>query len=500
MTPQVQWSIGAGLALAGWLATRIVARAGRPRPFSLALDMAVPALGFVAFSVITARPIFAGMLIFALIGGLAFADYAKRLALREPVLFCDMSELVELFRHPQLYLPYAGTGRIIAGALAAVAAVGLLIWLEPPAFRWMPGDAILAMALIAMAILAPATVLLRPAGRAMTRFAPSGEPARDAAKFGAMATLLIHGVIARAERASRRAALKPTAMFATGPGDGPPVVMVQSESFFDARRLGAMIAPDLLPAFDAACAQGLSGRLATPAWGANTVRTEFEAITGHAGPRLGFDRFNPYHAFVRQPVSSLAWALKARGYKTICLHPYDRRFYARDKVMENLGFDIFLGQEAFPPAEPGAYITDAQLAEVMTRTLEQEGRGVFIFAITMENHGPWPARDGMADPAPSLADIAEGASLKRYAQTLRGADAMIGVLRPALGPDGLLAFYGDHLPSLPKAFDALGFTQETTDYFVVRADRPDGRVADLAAHDLPSAIISALDAPARDLS
>lgn len=74
------------------------------------------------------------------------------------------------------------------------------------------------------------------------------------------------------------------------------------------------IADDLLPAFDHCCRSGVQyGRLAVPCWGANTTRAEFVALTGVEQAALGFDRFNSYHAFARNPLPSLAWCLRRAG-------------------------------------------------------------------------------------------------------------------------------------------------------------------------------------------
>lgn len=471
-----QWLAGLCLTLSGWLATRIVART-RGANIAFVFDGLIPVAMWFMVCGLTARPVFSGVIVFALMVGLAFADAVKRVILREPVLWCDMSELIELVRHPRLYLPYAGAGRIVGGFLALSAAAAILFWLEAPAF-FLDGWGIARAGLVAAGvILLPATLLLQPFAAMMRAFRPSGDPEEDTARFGSVATLLIYGLIARAERAQRRASLRPPPTPpAPDRGDSPPVVVVQSESFFDVRRLGKSLFPRALLTFEKAGKSGVSGRFATPAWGANTVRTEFEAITGIDSSRLGFDRFNPYHAFVRQPVSSLAWVMKARGYRTVCLHPYDRTFYSRHRVMKHLGFDLFVGQEVFERPPDGSYIADAVLTERIEAMLGKERQKLFIFAITMENHGPWAG------------------GLEEFVSKLAGADAQIGALKKALRKGGVLAFYGDHLPSFPAEFAEHGFEDDDTDYLVWRLGLPRAR-KDIAAHELAPAVIAALDAP-----
>jgi phosphoglycerol transferase MdoB-like AlkP superfamily enzyme len=244
--------------------------------------------------------------------------------------------------------------------------------------------------------------------------------------------------------------------------------------------------------------------LAVPSWGANTARTEFAVLSGLSGAALGFDRFNPYHGFAKAPVDSLAWRLKAAGYRTFCVHPFDRTFYGRHRIMPALGFEHFFGDESFGGAERvGFFVSDRAVALFCAELLaDHRNIPVFLFAITMENHGPWQAASPMAgirarnDPLRGLPNDGE---LRRYLQSLGDADAMIALLTDTLARDGrsgLLGFYGDHLPSLPATFDRLGFSETATDYVLWRPGAPLPRQVDLAAHELSGAILAALHEPA----
>ncbi len=495
----LQLGVGIALTVAGWLLTRQSAGAGMRRPIAMMLDALWPAIGFGVAVATTARPILSGIVVLALAVGLTVADRTKRAVLREPVVFSDMDEFFQLFRHPQLYLPFAGTGRVVAGALAALGVLVALVILEPTAWPWTPwpgAAAIGAVVAAAAAIMHPP--LLDHAAGALKRFRLNDDPARDGADLGLLAMLFAHGMIARAERSDRRAAAAPPAMphvarSTTSPAE--PIVLVQSESFFDARRLHPSVPADLLPAYDACRAGALQwGRLAVPGWGANTMRTEFAVLSGLSEADLGFDRFNPYHAFARKPVTSIAWRLRAHGYKTLCLHPFDRRFFRRDRAMLNLGFDAFIGPEAFVGAErAGLYVSDLEVGRRIVELMGAEGPNLFVFAITMENHGPWAGAPDAGDVTGdgTATGLCRGA-LGQYLDGLRSADRMLGFLAGVFSSahPALLGFYGDHLPSLPEVYDAVGFDDPRTDYFVWHPSGASGRARDLAAHQLPAAVLA----------
>src|SRR5580700_1865739 len=382
------WQCGAGLALAvfGWLLPRWVAGAGR-LGWAALLDAAPIVTVVLLLFLATGRPVYAGAIAFALGGGFAFADRTVRDTLREPVLFSALSELPQIFTHPHLYLPFAGTGLVFGGLGAAILAALALLLGEPAAASPHPFVASIVVAGIAVALWRIGREpWLGHSARAL-RLGPTGEPFADAARLGPVAMLIVHGIIARAERPALRARLAPSVQHAM-PEPARPIVLVQCESFFDARRALPLLPRDFLRGYDAASCESY-GRLTVPAWGANTMRAEFAVLTGIEDAALGYDRFNPYHALVRGPIASQVWRLRAAGYRTICLHPFDRWFFRRDLAMPALGFEAFLGRETLGGSRTPPYFSDPELARHILRILDAEGPRTFIFAITMGNHGPW---------------------------------------------------------------------------------------------------------------
>jgi phosphoglycerol transferase MdoB-like AlkP superfamily enzyme len=467
-----------------WLGLRWSVGA-RWRPMrAIPLDFGVMLLGWGLVLSLTARPLVAALSISGLAIGLMVVDQVKRAVLREPVVFADRAELLELVRHPRLYLPFAGTGRVVCGAALIVGGfVGLLL-LEPPLWPLTPLPPILGIVLVLAAFMLPGRTRLLPRlAQLYETMAPTRDPAGDAARFGLLGGFVVHATLARAERAGRQSGLapQPRSRNRQAPStERGTIVLVQSESFFDVTRLHPAFAGTVLPNY-VACRDSamLAGRLAVPCWGANTVRSEFAVLTGIDEARLGLDRFNPYAAFARTPLESLAWRAKAAGWRTVCVHPFDLSFYGRTKVLPHLGFDTLIGPAAFTQAaRGGVYVADVALAERVAAELEQTSGGLLVFAITMEGHGPWDSGAERLALPPALADVAEGAALSRYLFRQRAADQALPILTQALqrrsgqpgAGRGVLAFYGDHQPSLPKAFSALGFDDLRTDYFIWRSD------------------------------
>jgi hypothetical protein len=500
MSPLELLHLAAGLALVAiaWLLPRHTAGARRTVVTVLLFDAAPLALGAALLTLATGRPLFAGLVILALGAGFALADYTMRQTLREPVVFSESVELPQLFNHPHLYLPFAGPGLVLGGAAAAVAIAAALLAFEPPLWAPRPGLALVEVALILAGVwlLAREPLLGRAAGL-VRRLRPSGEPFADAAALGPFAMLLVHALIARAERPARRRALAAPALIGGHRADATPVVLVQCESFFDARRLSPLLGSGLLSAFDA-CRAGaaFSGHLEVPGWGANTMRTEFAVLTGIPETELGYDRFNPYYALARAPIASQVWRLRQAGYRAICLHPFDRRFFRRDLAMPALGFDSFLDHRVLGGSSRPPYCSDPDLAQQVLRVLDEAGPHSFVFVITMGNHGPWLPKGPPIDPSVvrlfDPAAVPQGLALQRYLDGLRRSDEMLGILMSGLEQrrDGaILGFYGDHLPSLPQAFEHFGFAEPHSDYVVWRQGGAQPLRRDLPAHRLGRLIV-----------
>jgi len=506
----IHFFLGLAISLATWLGLRRLVGAwpfgpqAKVQIATLALDALPCVAGFGLFLLPTGRPVLAGLTIMCLGIGMGVADRVKRAVLGEPVVFADRAELIEVVRHPRLYLAFVGTGRMVMATLAVALAVIWLIDLEPP--LW-PVHLIPAALLALVAAVIGRLLFVIPSSHplcdrlaaAYRRLEPSRDPEVDSERFGLLATCIIHATLARSERADRQRSAQSRAWPAL-PANGP-ILIVQGESFVDARRLDPSLGGHL-PNFARLQAESVAhGKLAVPCWGANTIRSELAVLTGLSADDVGLDRFNPYEHFARVPLPSLAHQARAAGYRTICIHPYDADFYYRDKVMPLLGFDQFVGIEGFEGAErSGPYVSDVAVAQCMARYVREHGPRVLVFAITMENHGPWDAlHDSLAPETlpEEWRGLPDAAEIGRWLKHLQSTDAMIPILRDAIGATGApgwLVFYGDHQPSLSGAFQAPGADDRKSDYAIWGSNQTPRAGTDIAAEEIAASLMKAMDA------
>jgi hypothetical protein len=281
---EMRWLLGIALMLVGWWLPR---QSGQTRfriSPALPLDLLVPVVEFTLALLLSARPILAGVVTLMLGVGWAQGNHHKRRVLAEPTLFTDVFQSFDILRHPQLAVPFPHKAPVVLATLATLAFFAMVIGLEPRAWQglyWLAP--LFCMAMVIFVLLG--RELLPMLYRGFRQRALSAEPLQDVAQHGLLATMLLYGMFARSERAALRAPLRPPVDARLRSENKAlecgPVVLVQNESFFDARRLHPGIATGLLPQFDAGCRDGLQwGRFEVPSWGANTVRTEFAVLTG----------------------------------------------------------------------------------------------------------------------------------------------------------------------------------------------------------------------------
>lgn len=428
------------------------------------------------------RPGFAAAVVSACMLVLVLVNNAKMKALREPFVFQDFEYFTDAIRYPRLYIPFFGWGKFFLSTLGFVLAVAVGLWLEPaPQGGWMSSNLCWPCLMEGGVAASLLWFGLRTDLRA------SFEASEDLSRLGLLTGFALY---ARAEREPLRISSVFARLFeeahvkknANQAGKTekhllPHLVSVQSESFFDPRSLIPGIRTEVLAEFDRLKeSASFFGKLQVPAWGANTVRSEFAFLTGVPASDLGVHRFNPYRALAAgSEIFSLAHFFKKQGYWTICVHPYPAGFYQRHKVFPRLGFDEFLDIQAFTGADRfGPYVSDAAVGEKVSALLQDESKPLFIHVITMENHGPLHLESVSPSDVAALYEIPppQGCEdLTVYLRHLRHADHMVRQLRDALERcvrPATLCWFGDHVPIMPQVYQHFAAPDGDVDYVVWR--------------------------------
>jgi len=450
----------------------------RPRPAGTwrrgaagSLVMILAALAAFGLAlVVTGAVLTSAVLVAGFAGLVALVSNIKTKVLGEPLVFSDFALVGAVFRHPQFYVSALKGWQIAVILLGFAAAAAMLLWFSGPAIA--PRLAGAGLAALAGGLL----VLLLRAPR-WDGLAADPDSHRDVMAHGLLATLLVHW-----SRWRRLADPEPCAAAPLRGRRDQIVIVVQCESFADPADLWGEASP-ALPGLSAARALARhSGRLMAHGFGAYTMRTEYGVLFGRGEEALGLRKFDPFLTAGREASFSLARRLCGDAWTSHFVHPHDLRFYGRDELMVAAGFTSLVGQEAFAPPAPGEgrYVSDAAVADKIAELAGAAQGATLIYAVTIENHGPWAAG--------TRGDTAAGRA--QYLRLLQRSDAMLARLvdvARGLGRPVLLCFFGDHRPSIPGVCEP--GAERHTPYVLldIAADGTPRAPGERAGHDLTPA-------------
>jgi phosphoglycerol transferase MdoB-like AlkP superfamily enzyme len=257
-----------------------------------------------------------------------------------------------------------------------------------------------------------------------------------------------------------------TSSLAMPGGTEPDIVIIQSESLFDPARLNGAPPDTYLRNFHRLARRGLSGNMKVPTYAGGTIRTEFEVLTGMALEFFPGIQY-PYFEIVDKPIPGIVRTLSAQGYRTTAIHPNSGVFWNRNQAYAQIGFDRFIDGDEFSEDDiVGLFTGDAALTDRVLAELDTQGPPQLIFAVSMENHGPFDWRPGLDAERMAALKLPEGLDeggqywMRNYLYLLEDADHELGRLAAALEKRErrtLLLFYGDHLPALPPVYHQIGF-------------------------------------------
>ncbi len=464
----------------------------RPIPPSLtiktiALQSLLVSIVYLVLSLIVQRPVFSALTVLIFLIILIAVSNAKFTALKEPMVFSDFAMFAQAFKHPRLYFPFLGLAPVIIAPLLIITLIFLVLYLEP-ALPFTLHRVLSTLIAIGVFYFASKKIALQ--------LTLTQSPEVDNEKFGLQNSL--YAYLIQSKTTSHQELIRKTldsAPFNSTKEGTPPhflnvladteikqrpnITVIQSESFFDARRIHSIIKPGVLKNFDRINAESCQfGKLQVPAWGANTMRSEFAFLTGISHHDLGFYRYYPYQFFKNRQISSIASALQQQGYYCVCIHPHHGSFFGRDKLFPNMGFDEFIGIECFEGDEKfGPYISDQSVSnKILEITKEYIDKPLFILAITMENHGPlYLEKTSETEHDIYYHDKSDKGlpnninDLTVYLRHLKNADTMIKTLTDnyrQANKETTLCFYGDHIPSMPQAYKDTHYQDSDSDYFI----------------------------------
>lgn len=259
------------------------------------------------------------------------------------------------------------------------------------------------------------------------------------------------------------------------------VIIIQLESYADPYLFTAKY-PDLkyekdpVPFLRKLSSEYSTGRVDVPVFGGQTVKSEFEFLTGISLNTMP-KGYNPYVSYLYEnSVDSLVRYFKNEGYTATALHNYQGEFFSRNEVYKNLGFDTFIPYECMSGVEKrenAIWANDQKLVDEILGVLDHSEGNDFVMAVTVQLHGNYFPIDE-SEYTMKISGIPEEekefeGQLAYYVSQLQAFDKALENLITALEEreeSTYVMMYSDHLPKLFYEYDELSEKEKfTTQYF-----------------------------------
>ena len=241
----------------------------------------------------------------------------------------------------------------------------------------------------------------------------------------------------------------------------PNFIVIMNESLSDLSVVGSTLDNNVyLPFYNSLQENVIKGYALASTIGGGTSNTEYEFLTGNSMAFI--PGMVPYQQVIKPDTYSVVGLLKNRGYKTVAIHPYDKRGYSRYKVYPELGFDEFFDIDDFisPELERNRYITDKESYEKVIELFRQnqnskDKKPIFIFNVTMQNHSDYTTGYFGNDVVSVPGYEGEFSDVEEYLTLIKKSDEAIEVLIDffqQVEEPTIVMMFGDHQPKVENDF------------------------------------------------
>ena len=314
-------------------------------------------------------------------------------------------------------------------------------------------------------------------------------------------------------------AVPPAAPAAPAPAEPtPPVALpelftILQESTFDPNRLLRYCAKQ--PCVDREFTQPpVSGAMKVHTFGGGTWMSEFSYLVGLPHLSLGPAGYYAPHTMMGRVRHSLPQYLKGLGYATIAIYPTEGEFINASAFYRSIGFDEFLdlgdlglGGGQYPWRIPDQALFDGVLKQLPVIRARHPGKPLFVFLLTLAQHGPhgpgFIPKDALPDPrVPAAYPAFTRLALSDYLRRMDKSAVAFARLRKALQAAAprerrsLVLHWGDHHPEFSNRLPAADFTvteaADYTTYYALHGVAQDGLDARLPRQRLDIAYLSTL--------
>ena len=204
----------------------------------------------------------------------------------------------------------------------------------------------------------------------------------------------------------------------------------------------------------------VKGSLCVPVFGSMTSNTEFEFLIGDSIALLPSGTI-AYQFYVKPVVCSLVSTLKDQGYYSVAMHPFPKENWNRDKCYNNMGFDEFLDYDSYGDSILiRNYVSDLSDYQKIVQAVENKESPddrMFVFNVTMQNHGGYDAAydDFTQDVCLTGSNQGKYPKADQYLSLMKRSDEALQYLLEYFedcDQPTMIVMFGDHQPGIEDEF------------------------------------------------
>ncbi len=238
----------------------------------------------------------------------------------------------------------------------------------------------------------------------------------------------------------------------------PNIIVIMDEAFADFRIFEnkPVTNKEVTPFLDSLQENTIKGYALASVFGGNTANSEYEFLMG-GSMALFPPESVPYQQYIRNDIFSLPWVMRAYGYKTFATHPYYESGWSRNTIYPHLGFEKSTFIDDYPAQDKiRGYISDREMFEYVMKTVGEEEKSLFLFGITMQNHGGYTWEETEYETNIRLNGYdREYPQTEEYLSLINETDIAMEYFLTELkncGEDTVVLFFGDHFPQVESEF------------------------------------------------
>lgn len=232
----------------------------------------------------------------------------------------------------------------------------------------------------------------------------------------------------------------------------PDIFLWLTESSFDASLYRGELAQAQMYSLQEP-SLALARQIRVHTFGGGTFKSEFEMLSGLNARDFGNDGTMVFYTATKNLRYSLPKMLKENGYQTIVLSPFTGGSYNSANAYKDLGFEHFIQPQDFGyPAKKWQNLWDissADMADFVKKAAQKfdDGRPLFIYMLTMNEHGPYERAKQVSWGLDSFYDRSVALAMSDYyARQLELSKAVLGFKEwlASREREWVFAYFGDH--------------------------------------------------------